>query len=165
MRLFAGLDHTDYQDVLRALGRHLDTAGSRDIRLIEQETGLTVQYRPAADLARGFQTLRVSDEELVALLRRAYQSRGKGRQPGGPANGLGLPYQEVLRAVGRVLDAEGLRDLRLVEQPHGMLIQVTQAGQRRREYRTYRLGTAQVRMLVRIATEQHETGSFGPPVA
>lgn len=165
MRLFAGLDHTDYQDVLRAFGRHLDTVECRDLRLVEQETGLTVQYRPAGDLGRGFQTLRVSDEELVSLLRRSYQMRGKGRQPINMANGLGLPYQELLRSIGRVLDAEHLRDLRLVEQPHGLMLQVTHAGQRRRSFQTYRLGTAQARMLVRITAEQHETGSFGPPVA
>lgn len=165
MRLFAGLDHTDYQDVLRAVGRRLDMAGSRDLRLVERETGLTMQYRPTGDLARGFQTLRLSDEELVTLLRQAYQLRGQGRSPGGAADGPGVPYQDLLRAIGRVLDAEGLRDLRLVEQPHGLLIQVTQAGQQRRGYQTYRLGTAQVRMLVRIATEQHAAGSFGPPVA
>ena len=39
MRLFAGLGATDYRDLFRALGRELDMAGARDLRLVGPTPG------------------------------------------------------------------------------------------------------------------------------
>lgn len=165
MRLFAGLSHTDYQDLLRALGRYLDRLAIIDLRLIEQEDGMTIQSRPAADPTVGFQTKRVRDEDLLVLLRDAYQLRGTGRQATDAMTRFGFAYQDLLRAIGRVLDAENLRDLRLVEQPAGLLIQVTQGGRLLRGFRTYRLHEEQVRTLVRDTTSQRGTSEFGEAIA
>jgi len=43
VRLFEGLVKTDYQDVLRAVGRYVDQQGFRDVRIIETEDGLILQ--------------------------------------------------------------------------------------------------------------------------
>lgn len=165
MRLFAGLSHTDYQDLLRALGRHLDRLAITDLRLIEQEEGLTIQARPAADPTTGFQTHHLRDDDLLALLRSAYQLRGTGRQAADMTTRFGFTYQDLLRAIGRVLDAESLRDLRLVEQPAGLLIQVTHGGRLLRGFQTYRLTATRVQALVRDTTSQRGVSEFGEAIA
>ena len=49
MCLFDGLKRTDYQDVLRALGKLCDRQGWRNLRLVEQEDGLLVQCTEGVD--------------------------------------------------------------------------------------------------------------------
>lgn len=138
MRFFDGLERTDYQDLLRALGRECDYAALRDLRLIETDTGLTIQFRSIADLTAGFQTFRYDESELLALLQGTYALRGGGTENLTIHSPLGLHYQQMLRAVGRGLDQEGLHDLRFIEQPGGVLLQVS-TGHLRRGFRTYRL--------------------------
>ena len=81
---------------------------------------------------------------LLALLQEAYQRRGSGDQPMAATSAAGVPYQDLLPAIGRVLDAEGWRDLRLVEQPQGLVVQVTRAGRLLRGYHTYLLSAMSV---------------------
>ena len=128
MRLFDGLGRTDYQDLLRALGYELDVEGACDLRLVEREDGLMVQVRSLDDLAAGFQAYHLSEEDLRALLESAYARRGSGRQLVRNGDYQGIHYQDLLRAIGRVLDAEGLRDVRLIEQPAALVLQVTRGG-------------------------------------
>lgn len=143
MRFFDGLDRTDYQDLLRALGRECDRANLCDLRVIETETSLHLQFRSRHEPATGFQVFRYDDAALLELLQGAYALRGVGPEhlP------VRLPYQQVLRAVGRFLDQEGLRDLRLIEQPEGMLLQAS-GGVLRRGFRTYRLTPERMEELV-----------------
>ncbi len=164
MRLFVGLERTDYQDLLRAVGRQLDDQGVRDLRLVEREGGLTLQGRAVADLASGFQTVFLSDEALLTLLQAAYQRRGAGHQPVGTPGDAGVPYQDLLRAIGRVLDAEGWRDLRLVEQPQGLVVQVTRAGRLRRGFSTYRLSGEHLQTLVQRTAARRGRSEFGDPL-
>ncbi len=164
MRLFVGLERTDYQDLFRALGRQLDSQGVRDLRLVERDGGLTLQARDAADPARGFQTWFLSDEELLALLQAAYQLRGTGCQPAGTRTVADVSYQDLLRAIGRVLDAEGWRDVRLVEQPQGLVVQVTRAGRLLRGFHTYRLPAERVEALVEATSARRGVSEFGDPI-
>jgi hypothetical protein len=77
MKLFAGLSTTDYQDVLRALGRVIDDHKLRDIRIWEHEEGLIVQGRPYGEVESGaFQTYLLTDDDLREILNEAYRRRG-----------------------------------------------------------------------------------------
>lgn len=76
MRLFDGLQHTDYQDVLRALGYYVDQQGWRNLRLVEQEDGLLLQCTAGVD-SRDFTFYLFTDEDLQALLRQAYTHRAR----------------------------------------------------------------------------------------
>ena len=74
MKLFAGLDRTDYQDILRALGRMCDERGWRNVRMIEYDDGLIVQYTEGPGSQRFRMTI-FSDDELRDLLSDAYARR------------------------------------------------------------------------------------------
>jgi hypothetical protein len=147
MRFFDGLDRTDYQDLLRAVGRECDQAGLCDLRVIETDTGLHLQFRYAEELDAGFQIFRYSDAALLDLLHGAYALRGSGTDKPPHNTIISLPYQQSLRAVGRFLDQEGLRDFRFIEQPEGVLLQASD-GVLRRGFRTYRLSPERLHDLV-----------------
>ncbi len=74
MKLFVGLNRTDYQDILRALGRICDERGWRNLRMIEYDDGLVVQYTEGPGSQRFSMTF-FSDDELRELLRDAYARR------------------------------------------------------------------------------------------
>lgn len=83
MKLFNGLSKTDYQDVLRALGRFIDLNNYIDIRILETEDGLIFQGRPSPKSTKvkpgpQFETYLITDEDLRQLLQEAYQQRGQG---------------------------------------------------------------------------------------
>ena len=164
MRLFDGLGRTDYQDLLRALGHELDAEGACDLRLIEREDGLMVQLRPLADLAAGFQAYHLGDEDLRVLLESAYTRRGSSHQPARSGEYQGIHYQDLLRAIGRVLDAEGLRDLRLIEQPAALVLQVTHGGHLRRGFQSYRLTVERLQALLHATSGPGPTSTFGAPL-
>ncbi len=46
MKLFIGLDHSDYQDVLRALGLYIDEHHYTNVRIFETEDGIVLQGVP-----------------------------------------------------------------------------------------------------------------------
>lgn len=74
MKLFAGLDTTDYQDILRALGYLCDREGWRNLRVFEHEDGLILQYT-SGPTSPDFITTLLSDDDLRDLLREAYARR------------------------------------------------------------------------------------------
>jgi len=76
MRLYNGLDKTDYQDTLRAVGRLCDTNGWRNLRIVECDEGLILQYT-IGSTSREFSTYLLSDEDLQAMLRESYTHRRK----------------------------------------------------------------------------------------
>lgn len=83
MKLFEGMSQTDYQDVLRALGRFIDMNNYIDIRIVETEEGLIFQGRTSPRSGKvhtgpQFDTFLITDEDLRQLLREAYDQRGKG---------------------------------------------------------------------------------------
>lgn len=83
MKLFQGLPQTDYQDVLRALGRFIDLNQYVDIRIFETEDGLIFQGRPSLKSGRvkpgpQFETFLITDDDLRQMLQEAYEQRGKG---------------------------------------------------------------------------------------
>ena len=171
MSLFVGLEHTDYQDFLRAVGHLADASGWRDLRLVEHKRGLTIQARDAADLARGFRLHEFTTDDCLALLRDAYARRGTGRLAQPPAAARGAPavprfppleeagYQGVLRAVGCFLDREGLRYVRLIERRHSLVAQGSHYGEALRRPATHQLTAADVYALLRDTSGQRGAGA------
>ena len=159
MRLFDGLDRTDYQDLLRALGRECDHAALRDLRIIEIDNGLRLQFRYVTNLAAGFQNFTYDDNALLTLLQDSYTLRGRGTEDLTVQSPLGMHYQQLLRSVGRVLDQDGMRDLRFIEQPDKILLQAS-TGVLRRGFRSYHLSVIQLQDLV-SATLSGTPASFG----
>lgn len=80
MRLFNGLERSDYQDVLRAVGRLCDAYGWRNLRIVECAEGLILQYTEGAT-EREFTTYLFSDEDMEAMLRDAYTHRQVAPEP------------------------------------------------------------------------------------
>ncbi len=74
MRLFNGLDRTDYQDILRVVGRLCDANSWRNLRIVECDEGLILQYTAGAT-DREFVTYLFSDDDLEGMLREAYTQR------------------------------------------------------------------------------------------
>jgi len=88
MRLFAGMSSTDYQDILRAVGLHIDEMGFRSVRIIEIEDGLVIQGLPSKESSSSdvaFETLLLTDNDLRQILVRAYRRRKT--DPRSPASG------------------------------------------------------------------------------
>lgn len=70
MKLFHGLKHSDYQDVLRTIGMLIDERGYTDIRIIETEDGLVLQGRLDSRNQLGeaaFDTYLITDEDLRVM--------------------------------------------------------------------------------------------------
>jgi hypothetical protein len=76
MKLFAGLEKSDYQDIFRAVGALLDEQRCRDVRLWEHEDGIIVQARliDQGDAAT-YQTYLLTDDDIRDSLTNAYRRR------------------------------------------------------------------------------------------
>jgi hypothetical protein len=148
VKLFRGLERTDYQDVLRALGYWLDARGYRNVRVVEHDEGLTVQAMPPATqrVAARYETLLFTDDDLLQLLQSAYRRRTAGGDQSEPSGGASAPvapparseappargeagakgpsYEEQLRAVGRILDqrATAARDVCVLQAADGFVV-------------------------------------------
>jgi hypothetical protein len=75
MRLFKGLEQTDYQDILRAIGYLCDSNGWHSLRIVECEEGLILQYAETAG-GHDFVTYLFTEEDLETMLHQAYNRRG-----------------------------------------------------------------------------------------
>lgn len=67
MKLFHGLNRSDYQDVLRTIGLLIDERGYSDIRIIETEEGLVLQGRLETRNQVGesaFDTYLITEEDI-----------------------------------------------------------------------------------------------------
>jgi hypothetical protein len=77
MKLFAGLEKSDYQDVFRAVGALLDGQHCRDVRLWEHEDGIILQARLVEEGdGAAYQTYLLTDDDIRDLLTNAYRRRG-----------------------------------------------------------------------------------------
>jgi hypothetical protein len=74
MKVFDGLSRTDYQDLLRALGRLLDERGLQNIRIFEHADGLVVQGCPPQSAT--YESHFFSDADLLTMLQESYRHRG-----------------------------------------------------------------------------------------
>jgi len=148
MKMFAGLDRSDYQDVLRAIGRYLDGQRIGDLRLFEQDDGVLAHGRDLALPAGQFRTFRLRDSDLMSLLRKSYRLRGGGRQAPVWVAGALLSYQDRVRAGGRLLGDEGWGDFRLIEHPDGLVLQGHRRAYGPRAFQTQHLNNEYLRVLL-----------------
>lgn len=84
MKLFRGLDKTDYQDVLRAIGHFLDERSVSDFRILLHDDGLVIQLLPAINSqssSYSYQTFLLTDNDIQQLLRRSYERRTAPERP------------------------------------------------------------------------------------
>ena len=80
MKLFQGLQRSDYQDVLRALGYFIDDHGYSDVRIIETEEGVVVQGRLGDRNEIGessYETFLITDEDIKEMVRDSFRRRGQ----------------------------------------------------------------------------------------
>ena len=80
MKLFHGLQRSDYQDVLRALGYFIDDHGYSDVRIIETEEGVVVQGRLGDRNEIGessYETFLITDEDIKEMVRDSFRRRGQ----------------------------------------------------------------------------------------
>jgi hypothetical protein len=76
MKLFSGLEKSDYQDVFRSVGALLDQQRCRDVRLWEHEDGIILQARLVDEGdAATYQTYLLTDDDIRDLLTNAYRRR------------------------------------------------------------------------------------------
>ena len=78
MKLFLGLERSDYQDILRALGLYCDEHRYANVRLFETEDGIVVQGVPRREdgsLAPVHETYLFTEENLRQLLHAVYERR------------------------------------------------------------------------------------------
>ena len=62
-----------------------------------------------------------------------------------------LDYQDVLRAIGRLMDGEGLHNFRIIEQENSLIVQVSRQGEGVHNFETYLLTESDVQALLRDA--------------
>ncbi len=82
MKLFLGLDHSDYQDLFRAIGLYCDEHRYTNVRVFETEDGIVVQgvpIRPDGSMATTHEAYLFTEDDLRALLKVAYERRERGR--------------------------------------------------------------------------------------
>jgi len=80
MKLFHGLQRSDYQDVLRALGYFIDDHGYSDVRIIETEDGVVLQGRVSDRNEIGeasYETFLITDEDIKEMVRDSFRRRGQ----------------------------------------------------------------------------------------
>lgn len=183
MRLFEGLAHTNYQDVLRAVGCALDARGCRHCVVAEVEDGLVVELHVGEEPDDIVEVLRFSDADLAGLLAEARRHRTgqtdewsrsarlAALQPSGP---LGAPtfaprladarlggYQDTLRTIGRFMDSKGFRDFRLIEQEDGFLLQPRRTNSLLRRVEVYRLTSQDLLVMRRNSAQLRGIGHAG----
>ena len=116
VRMLITMDRSGgYEDVLRSLGAVLDERGARTVIVRDIPAGLVVRALMPTESTDGgderlapidhvFQSPTLLEAQVDAILR-----RGTDHEAG--------PIEQALRAVGREIDVQGLRDVTAVQGP------------------------------------------------
>ena len=163
-----------YQDLLRAVGWHLDEEGWRHVVVIEDHAGLIIEGTCAGNDGDEDVMLRLPTCHLIQLLDQARRRRGRGRGcrrqrqsqlaalreglTGGVTDRLEVAsYQGRLRAVGWLGDAAGLRRLRVQEDGADLVLQGQRGDPRGIQVLPSRLTPGDVGRLLNRLAEQRRT--------
>ncbi len=136
-----------HQDFFRALGYELDSVGARHVIIDELSDGLLLRYEQEGNdgggpIRRQLSLGRTEIEEILndAVRRRRIPQEGKPSDYfrthlGGAGESIGqngsvewilqrtnLPYQEMLRGLGRALDEQGAARVCVLEMPDGFAV-------------------------------------------
>jgi hypothetical protein len=136
------------EDCLRALGRYLDFTGLADISLAVRDDTIALTARRGRDPGPYPVQVNFSVPEIMALRNVAASQRGRGRtgvrrrpsrllalqdgqDPSAPLSAWleqerTLPYQELLRAIGRALDQRGVRAYELHETATDVILHIAE---------------------------------------
>ncbi|HET9681172.1 MAG TPA: hypothetical protein VFP19_03965 [Candidatus Limnocylindrales bacterium] len=131
MRIYDGSPRQDFEEVFRSIGAHLDSAGMREILLLETDEGFIVQglviegagtwSEAMAKIAK--RTLVLKDDELSTFMDQALALRGGGKAQAPDK------YQSALRVIGRYLDDRRPRDVFFFEQEGAYVLRLLQTHQ------------------------------------
>ena len=104
-------NRTEYGDLLRVVGRVLDTEAAQEIEIIQHPTCITLSWCTGKGATQQHRSYR--DIGLTYLRRQARTLRGVGeREPAGER-------EEVLRTLGQVLDSQRVALSGIVETARG----------------------------------------------
>src|SRR5438552_1754201 len=106
-------------DVLRALGRFLDTQGATQIEIVNKEAFLAVSWEQRA---RGGGQRAYQEHELEALREQAHEMR-----KGGVGNPVGS-LAELLRTLGQQLDNDKIEMNSITQESGGFRVSGVQNG-------------------------------------
>ena len=171
-----------YQDLLRAVGRHLDEEGWRHVVVTEDRAGLIICGTFAGPFGDEDVMLRLPACELPRLVDEARRRRGYGAASGrrqqsrlaapGQRTRDGLvdrleiaSYQGRLRAVGWLSDAAGLRWLRVQEDGADLVLQGQRSDPRGIQVLPSRLTPGDVGRLLNRLAAQRRIDPTPPPTS
>lgn len=131
MRIYEGSPRQDWEEVLRAIGRFVDTERLKEVLLVELDGGFLLQ---GLALQNGGQdsdsfgsltkrTYELTDDQVAQLMDEA--SADRGSVEGGEAHlGIDNYYEQALRVVGAYVDAQHARDLFFLEQDGSFVLRI-----------------------------------------
>ena len=115
--MYAPIDpaHDGMEDILRSLGAVLDTRMARAIEIRQRPDGIVIRALAVADIAARLDGTWSRLEHVVThvdLARTRIAAAARDR-----AGNVAGPHERCLRALGRVIDRRGLRDVTLIQHP------------------------------------------------
>lgn len=109
-----------YQNRLRTIGRHLDLNEQRTAFILEVEGGFIVRCVSRSD--RDVDLLEFSDESYVDRMILATESRGEGERRESHSAVAPTGYEDLLRAIGRVIDERKGSRILIAEKEESILV-------------------------------------------
>lgn len=109
----AELLELNYQNRLRAIGRHLDIEGFQNLVVFEVDGGFIVRAMDRDD--RGVELMEFSDETYPERMIEATEARGSGERRDFTSPVAPTGYEDLLRALGRMIDLNGYGRVALAE--------------------------------------------------
>lgn len=109
-----------YQNRLRSIGRALDVDGYRSILILQVAGGFIVRAVRRSD--RDIEVLEFTDDSYVERMIQATESRGEGERTQSPSPLAPTGFEDLLRAVGRLLDTGKLAEVVIAEKLHSIVL-------------------------------------------
>jgi hypothetical protein len=131
MRIYDGSPRQDWEEVLRAIGRFVDSEQLKEILFVELDGGFLLQGLALATGghdADSFgaltkRTYELTDEQVAQLMDEATAERGTA-DGGEPHLGIENYYEQGMRVVGAYVDGQHARDLFFLEQEGSFVLRM-----------------------------------------
>jgi hypothetical protein len=109
-----------YQNRLRAIGRELDLSNSRSVLVLEVDGGFVVRAVSRDD--RDIDLVEFTDETYPERMISATEARGEGERDESPSPVAPTGFEDLFRALGRVLDERNAANIVIVEKLKSILV-------------------------------------------
>lgn len=109
-----------YQNRLRTIGRHLDLNEQRSVVILEVVGGFIARCVSRPD--RNIELLEFPDASYPERMIGATESRGQGERLESPSTVAPTGYEDLLRAIGRAIDALGASKLVMIEKGDAIVV-------------------------------------------